>query len=128
MWPRRGRDLTAVRGRSGATQHTPLLVLVGPRTVAILLKGVWAGIFLEHDGARPAAACWIDVHASGGEIAIGLAVLATVVGFMQLRARCDLRLGALVLAVLLARIAASTRLQTQPVLRVPEQHDEHRET
>lgn len=44
---------------------------------AVLLQGVWAGIFLEHDGERDAASSWIDVHARGGDIA--LALLATIV-------------------------------------------------
>jgi heme A synthase len=70
--------------------------------LAVLLQGLWAGIFLEHDGARDAAGNWIDVHARGGEVALVLAVLATAVAFWQLRARRDLWLGSAVLVVLLA--------------------------
>jgi heme A synthase len=44
---------------------------------------------------------WIDVHATGGEVAIALAALATVAGFIQLRSRRDLWLGALALTALL---------------------------
>lgn len=65
------------------------------------MQGLWAGIFLEHDGARDDASNWIDIHATGGEVAIGLAALAAVVGFVKLRARRDLWIGALVLTVLL---------------------------
>jgi hypothetical protein len=28
----------------------------------VLLQGLWAGIFLQHDGQRDAASGWIDVH------------------------------------------------------------------
>jgi hypothetical protein len=76
--------------------------LTGLCALAVLLQGLWAGIFLEHDGARDAAGSWIDVHARGGEVALVLAVLATAVAFWQLRARRDLWLGSAVLVVLLA--------------------------
>lgn len=63
---------------------------------------MWAGIFLEHDGNRDAASSWIDIHARGGDIALGLALLATVVALVRLRARKDLVIGAALLTVLLA--------------------------
>ncbi len=75
--------------------------LIGLTGVAILLQGLWAGIFLEHDGARDAAGGWIDVHARGGDVAIGLAALATVVAFLTRRARRDLWIGGAALVVLL---------------------------
>lgn len=65
-----------------------VLVLLGLTALAVLLQAVWAGIFLEHDGGRDAASSWIDVHARGGEIAIVLASLATVVAVVNcVRAR-----------------------------------------
>ena len=76
-------------------------VLSGLAALTVLLQGLWAGIFLEHDGARDDAGSWIDVHATGSHVAIGLAVLAAIAGFVQLRARRDLWVGALALAVLL---------------------------
>jgi hypothetical protein len=76
-------------------------VLIGLSALAILLQGLWAGIFLEHDGQRDAASGWIDVHAHGGEVALGLAALATIAAFLLLRSRRDIWIGGLVLVVLL---------------------------
>jgi hypothetical protein len=75
--------------------------LVGLTALAIVLQGLWAGIFLEHDGGRDSAGSWIDVHARGGEVAIVLAIAATVVAFVMLRARRDLWMGSAVLVVVL---------------------------
>ena len=76
--------------------------LIGLCALAVLLQGLWAGIFLEHDGQRDAASGWIDVHARGADVALALAVVATVVAFWKLRARRELWLGSLALVVLLA--------------------------
>ena len=77
-------------------------ILTGLTALLVLLQGLWAGIFLEHDGERDAAGSWIEVHARGGDIALVLAVAAVVVAFVKLRARRDLLLGAVALVVLLA--------------------------
>jgi hypothetical protein len=69
--------------------------------LAILFQGLWAGIFLEHDGGRDAASKWIDVHARGAEVAIGLAALAALTAFVWLRSRWDLWLGTGALTALL---------------------------
>lgn len=87
--------------RSATERSTLFTVVIGLAALAILLQGLWAGIFLEHDGARDAASSWIDLHAMGGYVAIGLAALATVLGLVQLRARRDLWIGSLVLTALL---------------------------
>ena len=76
-------------------------VLIALAAVAILLQGLWAGIFLEHDGKRDAAGSWIDVHAHGGEVALALTAIATVVAFVRLRTRRDLWIGTAVLTALL---------------------------
>jgi hypothetical protein len=75
--------------------------LIGLAAVAVLLQGLWAGIFLEHDGRRDAAESWINVHATGGEVAIVLSALATIVAFWRLRSRKELWIGGVALVVLL---------------------------
>lgn len=84
--------------RTTSAAVTAILALAG---VAVLLQGLWAGIFLEHDGKRDAAGGWIDVHARGGEVALVLAAVATVVAFVRLRSRRDLWLGSAALTALL---------------------------
>jgi hypothetical protein len=76
-------------------------VLVGLAAIAVLLQGLWAGIFLQHDGHRDDAGSWIEVHALGGEVALALAALATAWALWRLRARRQLWLGSLTLTVLL---------------------------
>lgn len=76
-------------------------VLVGLAALTVLIQGLWAGVFLEHDGERDAASSWIEVHARGGEVAIVLAVLAAVVALVKLRPRRELWLGSAALALLL---------------------------
>jgi hypothetical protein len=83
-------------------ERDPLFAaVIGLASLAILLQGLWAGIFLEHDGERDAASSWIDVHARGGDLAVLLAAVATVMAFVRLRSRLDLWLGSAVLTVLL---------------------------
>jgi hypothetical protein len=91
-----------VSTQTASTTRSPLFsALVGLVTLGVLLQGLWAGIFLEHDGKRDAADDWIDVHAVGGYITVILAVAATVVALIQLRQRRDLWIGSIVLTVLL---------------------------
>jgi hypothetical protein len=88
--------------RAGAAERSPAFsALIGLTTLAVLLQGVWAGIFLEHDGKRDAESTWIDVHAGGAAVAVVLALAATVVAFLQLRRRTDLVIGSATLVVLL---------------------------
>ena len=75
--------------------------LTGVAALAVLLQGLWAGLFLEHDGRRDSASSWIDVHAVGGEVAIVFAVLAAAWALFRLRRRKDLLYGAIGLVVLL---------------------------
>ena len=67
----------------------------------MVVQGLWAGIFLEHDGERDAASSWIEVHARGGEITLALAVVALVIAWVKLRDRRDLLLGSTALVLLL---------------------------
>ena len=72
--------------------------LIAVAALAVLLQGLWAGIFLEHDGERDAAEKWIQVHARGGEVALALAAL---VAFLKLRQRRDLWIGSAALTALI---------------------------
>jgi hypothetical protein len=93
---------TTERGTPATRTGSPVFsALIGLVTLVVLLQGLWAGIFLEHDGARDAASSWIDVHARGADLAILLGVLATGYALWKLRARRDLWLGSLVFTVLL---------------------------
>ena len=75
--------------------------LIGVTALVILLQGLWAGIFLQHDGQRDAAQGWIDVHARGADLSILLAAAATAVAFWKLRQRRDLWIGSAVLTIVL---------------------------
>jgi hypothetical protein len=89
--------------RTAATGQRSVLmsVLTGLTLLAVLLQGLWAGLFLRYDGKRDDASGWIDVHARGGEVALVLAIIATIVALARLRARRDLWLGGVALVVLL---------------------------
>ncbi len=76
-------------------------ILLGLTALAVLLQGLWAGIFLEHDGKRDQASTWVDVHSVGGDIAVLLALAALVVSLLRLPSRQDLRIGTAVLFALL---------------------------
>lgn len=73
--------------------------LVGLASLAVLLQGLWAGLFV-HEG-RDYRQSWVEVHARGADVAIGLAVLALVVALWKHRERRDLVGGAAALALLL---------------------------
>lgn len=83
------------------TRSVLFSALLGLTALAVVLQAVWAGLVLEHDGQRDAASTWIDVHARGGDIAIGLALLATIVAAVKLRRRRELLIGSAALTVLL---------------------------
>jgi hypothetical protein len=53
-------------------------------------------------GGRFAASRWLDVHVRGGDIAIGLALIATVVGLVEQLSRKDLVVGTTVLRAMLS--------------------------
>lgn len=82
-------------------RNTLYTALIGLTALTVLLQGLWAGLFLQHDGERDAAQSWITMHARGGEVALVLAAAATIVAFAKLRHRKDLWIGSAVLTVLL---------------------------
>ena len=73
--------------------------VIGLASIAILLQAVWAGLFVQE--GQDYQESWVEVHARGADVAIALAVVAAVFGFVKLRARRDLWIGAIVMAVLL---------------------------
>lgn len=75
--------------------------LVGLAALAVLLQGLWAGIFLRRDVRGDDAATWIDVHSAGAYVALVLAAAAAVVAVLRLRPRGDLLIGSVVLTLLL---------------------------
>ena len=86
----------------GAAPRSALFnALLGLTTFAILLQGVWAGLFLEHDGKRDAASGWLNTHAAGAIVAVILALAATIVAVLRLQGRKDLIRGSAALTVLL---------------------------
>ncbi len=91
-------DRTA--GPSSSPRGYPIFqALIGLAALGVLLQALWAGIFLEHDGNRPDK--WVNVHARGAEVTIGLAILAFAAAFVWLRHRRDLLIGTGVLVVAL---------------------------
>jgi ABC-type uncharacterized transport system permease subunit len=73
--------------------------------LAVLLQGVWAGLFIEYADRPDHGHGWLDVHARGGEIACLLALLATAWALFRLRDRRELLIGAAALTVLLVLVA-----------------------
>lgn len=103
---------SSARARSSVPTHDSprrlvFAALTGLAALAVLLQGLWAGLFLQyHDTAhRAQRESWTGVHAIGGEVAIAVAVLATAWAIFRLRSRRDLITGAAALTVLLAVIA-----------------------
>jgi hypothetical protein len=70
--------------------------LIGITALAILLQGVWAGLFIGHQGEN-----WVEVHAADGEVAIAFAAAASLFAIWKLRSRRDLLVGSVLLTLLL---------------------------
>ena len=68
-------------------------MLIGLSALAVLLQGVWAGIFLQHSGQRSNYPGWIEVHARGADVALALGIVAFAVLVWKLRDRRDLLIG-----------------------------------
>jgi hypothetical protein len=89
---------TTVRPDSGGSARL-FTAVIGLASLAVLLQGLWAGLFV-HEG-KDYTESWVSVHARGADIAILLAAIATVIGFVRLRERRELWIGGAVLTVLL---------------------------
>lgn len=87
---------------SAATAPTrTFAALVGVASLAVLLQGLWAGLFMSTPDTDPEKTPWLEVHSWCGKAAIGFALLATVWAFLKLCERTALTFGALALTVLL---------------------------
>jgi hypothetical protein len=73
--------------------------IIGLSTLAVLLQGLWAGLFVQE--GQDYKDNWVGVHARGAEVAIALALIATVVALVKLRSRRDLVVGSIVFTLLL---------------------------
>lgn len=74
-------------------------ILIGLSTLVVLLQGLWAGLFVQE--GQDYKDSWVEVHSRGAEVAIALALVATVVALVKLRSRRDLVIGSVVFTVLL---------------------------
>ena len=91
-------DRTQDRTESRPGGYVAYQALAGLTALGILLQALWAGIFLEGEH-RPDK--WVNVHARGAEVTIGLSIVAFVAALVWLRHRRDLLIGTAVLAVAL---------------------------
>lgn len=73
--------------------------MIGLTSLAILLQGVWAGLFIHegHDFQQG----WVEMHARTGDAAIAFALLASIVAVVKLRSRPGIVIGSIALTVLL---------------------------
>ncbi len=97
-----GRTASAATDPVSQPRSGLFSALVGLATLAILLQGLWAGIFLQHDGQRDDAQMWMDVHSAGAYVALVLAAAAAVVAVLRLRSRSDVLIGSAVFTLLIA--------------------------
>jgi Zn-dependent protease len=79
--------------------HPAFSIAIGLTSLAILLQGVWAGLFIRE--GKDNNAQWVEVHDWGARVAIVLAAVATVIAIARLRHRKDLVVGSAALTVLL---------------------------
>src|SRR5947209_3892717 len=82
-----------------ARRSTLYTSVIGLAALAVLLQGLWAGLFIREGKDNDAS--WVEVHARGADVAILLAVAATVIAVVKLRERKDLLVGTVAFLVLL---------------------------
>lgn len=73
--------------------------IIGLAAVDVLLQGLWAGLFV-HEG-QDYRGSWVTVHARGADVAIGLALIGTIIAVVKLRSRIDIVIGSAVFTLLL---------------------------
>ena len=94
------RESAASPTRSGS-RSTLFAAVAGLTAVVVLLQGLWAGLFVPTGKGGTYKDTWVEIHAHGADAAILLALVTTIIGFVRLRRRRDLWIGAAVLTVLL---------------------------
>ena len=78
--------------------------LIGLTSLAVLLQGLWAGLFIREGkdfDATSAQANWVEVHDWGARIAIVLAFVSLIVAVRRVRVHKVLLVGTAALLVLL---------------------------
>lgn len=94
------RTATSTELEARSRVRNPLYsALIGLTALAVLLQGLWAGLFVQE--GKDYKQSWVDMHAHGADVAIVLAIAATVVAALKLRERRDLVVGSAALVVLL---------------------------
>jgi heme A synthase len=87
-------------GSTPATVRNPVFsALIGLASLAVFLQSVWAGMMIRE--GKDYDATWVGIHDWGARASLVLALAATVVGLLKLRARRDLVGGAAALTVLI---------------------------
>ena len=79
----------------------PFSALAGVAALAVLLQGLWAGMFMSTPDTDPQDTPWLEVHSWCGKFAILFALLATIYAFVKLKHRNDLKFGGLAFTVIL---------------------------
>jgi heme A synthase len=96
----RAATATAADAPPASRTRNPLYsAVIGLAALAVLLQGLWAGLFVQE--GKDYKQSWVHVHATGADVAILLAIVATVVAVVKLRDRRDLIVGSGALVVLL---------------------------
>jgi hypothetical protein len=62
-------------------------MLIWTVAAGVVLQGLWAGVFLQHDWRGGESAIWVDIHARAGELTILVAGAATVLAYRRLSDR-----------------------------------------
>lgn len=92
----RARREPTPQGRVRSPLYT---ALIGLSALGVLLQGLWAGLFIQEGSDYQKS--WVEIHARGADVAIVLAVIATIVALVTLRSRLDLVIGSAVFTLLL---------------------------
>lgn len=85
---------------SATARRSPLFAaVIGLASVAVLLQGLWAGLFVQE--GKEYDDSWVEVHDWGARTAIALSIIGLIVAVVQLRHRPVLIGGTAALVVLL---------------------------